>query len=136
VNVQVLDGAEMDKVADTKILTVEYVQNNFDDVLAEIVVITNDATLKILDAHNKAMLECEIDFIANKIRGDIGDNIAFEMFLGGLYSEFSSSPTPDMTEKIIYKLRMSRYYKDVVVADKSRFKKLAEKVAVVVGAHW
>ena len=98
---------------DMNIITVEYAQDNFDEVLAKICDVVNDASLKILDAHNRAMLEYEIDLIANKIRSQIGDNIAFEIFMGGLYSDFSADPSPHMAEMIIYELRMSKYYRGV-----------------------
>jgi hypothetical protein len=114
---EVLDDVEIEKAKDAKIITTEYAQTNFDNVLAEIDVITRDASLKILDAHNKAMLEYEIDSIANKIRSDIGDNIAFEMFMGDLYSEFNNNSTLNIAEKIIGKLHASKYYKNVAVIE-------------------
>lgn len=96
-----------------KLITVEYVQANFDEVLEKIDVVVRDASLKILDAHNRAILEYEIDLVANKIRSNIGDNIAFEIFVGGLYSEFSADPSIDMAETVIYRLRTSKYCGDV-----------------------
>lgn len=111
----------------TKKLTVEYVQTNFEDVLANITDITREQSLKILDAHNKAMLEYEIDTVANKIRSDIGDNIAFEIFMGDLYNEFSTDQSPCMAEKIIGKLQTSKYYKNVPIVDKNRFRSLLSK---------
>jgi hypothetical protein len=111
-NLQVLDDVKIKKATGAKLITMEYAHTNLDDVLAEIAVITRDASLKILDAHNKAMLEYEIDAIANKIRSDIGDNIAFEMFMGGLYSEFNTNPSPNIAEIIIGKLHTSKYYKN------------------------
>jgi hypothetical protein len=112
-NLQVLDDAKIKKANCTKIITVEYAHTHFDEILAEIAVITRDVSLKILDAHNKTMLEYEIDAIANKIRSDIGDNIAFEMFMGSLSSEFYTNPSPNIAEIIIGKLHTSKYYKNV-----------------------
>jgi hypothetical protein len=112
----------------TKKITVEYAQTNFEDVLAKITDIKREQSLKIIDAHNKAMLEYEIDTIANKIRSDIGDNIAFEIFMGDLYSEFSTTPSSCIAEKIIGKLQTSKYYKNVPIVDKNRFRSLLSKV--------
>jgi hypothetical protein len=84
--------------------------------------------LKILDAHNKAMLEYEIDIVANKIRSDIGDNIAFEIFIGDLYNKFNTDPSPCIAEKIIGELQTSKYYKNVPIVDKNRFRSLLAKV--------
>ena len=114
----------------TKKITVEYAQNNFEDVLANITDITREQSLKILDAHNKAMLEYEIDTIANKIRSNIGDNIAFEIFMGDLYNEFNATPSPCIAEKIIGKLQTSKYYKNVPIVDKNRFRSLLSKVKI------
>jgi hypothetical protein len=112
----------------TKKITVEYAQTHFEDVLANITDITREQSLKILDAHNKAMLEYEIDSVANKIRSDIGDNIAFEIFMGDLYNEFNATPSPCIAEKIIDKLQTSKYYKNVPIVDKNRFRSLLSKV--------
>jgi hypothetical protein len=110
-----------------KQLAAEYVQTNFEEVLAKITDITREQSLKILDAHNKAMLEYEIDAVANKIRSDIGDNIGFEIFMSDLYNEFSTNQSPCMAEKIIGKLQTSKYYKNVPVVDKNRFRNLLSK---------
>lgn len=109
--------SELEKVgngneSNSQIMTVEYVQDNFDDVLDKIGVAVSDASLKILDAYNKANLEYEIDLVANKIRSNIGDNIAFEIFMGGLYSEFNADPSRDMVETIICRLQASKYCGD------------------------
>lgn len=102
------------KIGDGKeVITMEYARANFEEVLTKIDLVVRDASLKILDAHNKAMLEYEIDLIANKIRSNIGDNIAFEIFMSGLYSEFNAKPTPDIAEMIICKLRTSKYYMSI-----------------------
>jgi len=109
-------------------ITLDEALADFDGVMEKIGVMTYDATQKVFDAHNRAMLEEQIDIVANRIRVDIGDNIAFEMLLNGLYHDFNANPSPNVAEIIIGRLNNSRYYKNAlaneieVIADKIRAK--------------
>lgn len=109
-------------------ITLDEALADFDDVMEKIGVMTYDATQKVFDIHNRTILEEQIDIVANRIRINIGDNIAFEMLLSDLYSDFNANPSPNVAEIILAKLNNSRYYKNAlaneieVIADKIRAK--------------